>query len=308
MKIAISSGHYANTGGKRTPKLPNSIDIDNDGSIDIQAGEQYREHYANTGVCYYLDIACKRCGFNTFKVGWNDKNGADDLQDISLSYRQVITAAEGCDLYISVHFNAIGDGTSFNTTEGVCTFYHSNPKKAKDSKNFATIIQKYLIQGSKQKSLGIRTAEFAECDAQIMNVKACALCELAFMTNLREATELMAKESFWIECAEEICQGVCEYTGVKYIEPIKEVINNEDDEEMIRYQRLSDIPNNYGFRDIINILMTAKIINGDGSDKEGNNDIIDLSHDQVRSLVFEYRGGAFDRKLIAEGKSPAVQV
>jgi hypothetical protein len=77
---------------------------------------------------------------------------------------------------------------------------------------------------------------------------------------------------------------------------------------MIRYQRLSDIPNNYGFRDIINILMTAKIINGDGSDKEGNNDIIDLSHDQVRSLVFEYRGGAFDRKLIAEGKSPAVQV
>lgn len=77
---------------------------------------------------------------------------------------------------------------------------------------------------------------------------------------------------------------------------------------MVRYTRLNDIPNEYGFRDIINTLMDAKIINGDGSDPTGNNDVIDLSHDQVRSLVFEYRGGAFDRKLIAMGMAPAVSV
>lgn len=81
----------------------------------------------------------------------------------------------------------------------------------------------------------------------------------------------------------------------------------EEEEEMVRYERLSDIPNEYGFRDIINTLMDAKIINGDGSDKDGNNDVIDLSHDQVRSLIFEYRGGAFDRKLKAEGIPPAVK-
>lgn len=81
----------------------------------------------------------------------------------------------------------------------------------------------------------------------------------------------------------------------------------EEDEDMIRYEKLDDIPNEYGFRDIIETLMDAKIINGDGSDKTGNNDVIDLSHDQVRSLIFEYRGGAFDRKLIAEGLDPVVE-
>lgn len=81
-----------------------------------------------------------------------------------------------------------------------------------------------------------------------------------------------------------------------------------EDEDMVRYARLTDVPNNYGFRDIINTLMTAEIIKGDGSDPNGNNDVIDLSQDQVRSLVFEYRGGAFDRALIARGMSPVINV
>jgi len=85
-----------------------------------------------------------------------------------------------------------------------------------------------------------------------------------------------------------------------------EKIKNEEEEEVARYEKLKDIPNNYGFRDIIEKLMDAKIITGDGSDPAGNNDKIDLSHDQVRSLVFEYRGGAFDRKLKAEGLDPVV--
>ena len=60
----------------------------------------------------------------------------------------------------------------------------------------------------------------------------------------------------------------------------------ESEDEMVRYAKLSDIPNEWGFRDVIEILMDAKIINGDGSDKAGNNDIDSLSHDQVRSLIF----------------------
>jgi len=84
-------------------------------------------------------------------------------------------------------------------------------------------------------------------------------------------------------------------------------IQKGDDEDVVRYQKLSDIPNDYGFREVIETLMNAKIVNGDGSDKSGNDDVIDLSHDQVRNLVFEYRGGAFDRKLIKEGIQPAVK-
>ena len=79
----------------------------------------------------------------------------------------------------------------------------------------------------------------------------------------------------------------------------------EEEEEVVRYNKLKDVPSE--FRDVIKTLMDAKIINGDGSDAAGNNDVIDLSHDQVRSIVIEYRGGAFDRKLIAMGMKPAVK-
>lgn len=81
----------------------------------------------------------------------------------------------------------------------------------------------------------------------------------------------------------------------------------EEDDNMVRYKFLSDIPNDYGFRDIINTLMNAGILKGDGSDPYGNGDVIDLSEDQVRTLIMIYRGGAFDRKLSAMGMTPAVQ-
>ena len=83
-----------------------------------------------------------------------------------------------------------------------------------------------------------------------------------------------------------------------------EEASRKEDKPMT-YKYLKDIPEK--FRPIINDLMTAGIIQGDGSDQTGNGDVIDLSHDQVRTLVFVYRGGGFDRKLRAAGLIPAVQ-
>ena len=78
----------------------------------------------------------------------------------------------------------------------------------------------------------------------------------------------------------------------------------EEEDDVTRYTYLKDIPEK--FRPTIEKLMDAGIIQGDGSDPTGNGDVIDLSHDQVRTLVFDYRGGAFDRKLMACGMAPAV--
>ena len=83
------------------------------------------------------------------------------------------------------------------------------------------------------------------------------------------------------------------------------VSGREEDDNMVRYKYLKDVPDK--FRPIIDHLMTAGIIQGDGSDSTGNGDVIDLSHDQVRTLVFVYRGGGFDRKLRAAGLAAAVQ-
>ena len=79
----------------------------------------------------------------------------------------------------------------------------------------------------------------------------------------------------------------------------------EKEDNPMTYKYLKDIPDR--FRPIINDLMTAGIIQGDGSDPNGNGDVINLTHDQVRTLVFVYRGGGFDRKLRAAGLIPAVQ-
>ena len=78
----------------------------------------------------------------------------------------------------------------------------------------------------------------------------------------------------------------------------------EEEEDVVTYKYLKDIPDK--FRPIINDLMTAGIIQGDGSDPTGNGDIINLTHEQVRTLVFVYRGGGFDAKLRAAGMNPAV--
>ena len=79
----------------------------------------------------------------------------------------------------------------------------------------------------------------------------------------------------------------------------------EKEDEVVTYKYLKDVPEK--FRPIINDLMTAGIIQGDGSDPIGNGDVINLTHDQVRTLIFVYRGGGFDRKLLVAGLTPAVQ-
>ena len=80
---------------------------------------------------------------------------------------------------------------------------------------------------------------------------------------------------------------------------------NKEEAEVVTYKYLKDVPEK--FRPIINDLMTAGIIQGDGSDPTGNGDVINLTHEQVRTLVFVYRGGGFDAKLRAAGLRPAVQ-
>lgn len=78
----------------------------------------------------------------------------------------------------------------------------------------------------------------------------------------------------------------------------------KEDEDVVTYKYLKDVPDK--FRPIINDLMTAGIIQGDGSDPTGNGDVINLTHEQVRTLVFVYRGGGFDRKLAAKGLPTSV--
>lgn len=240
MRIAIDAGHGSNTPGKRTPPLKRDVDIDGDGQVDIRAGEQYREHYASVGVCAMLDGALRRCGFETLKVSWDDADGKNDA-NMPLAARQAMIRAAGCRICVSVHFNAWGDGTVFNSASGVCTYIHSNRASVGESRELAERIQRNLAGGTAQRNRGVKEAGFAMCSCPATGTRAAILCELAFMTNEYEAS-LMTNADFWAEAAEEICRGICEYTGAEYREE-EEMSYNKFLEYMERYRaELADKP------------------------------------------------------------------
>ena len=83
-----------------------------------------------------------------------------------------------------------------------------------------------------------------------------------------------------------------------------DVAEEMEEDAMIRYERVTDIPDSYGWRGVVDDLMTAGVINGDGSDPDGNNDVIDLSQDMVRMLIFNYNAGLYDAALEAAGLDP----
>lgn len=194
MKIAIDAGHGSNTAGKRTP-------------------DGYREHWANVKVANYFAQAMERCGIAYIKTGWDDEDATNDA-DTPLATRQKAIKNAKCDYSISFHFNAFGDGKSYNEAEGVGTFISSSHPN--DSQRMANAIQAELIKGTVQKNRGVKSSNLAMCNCSIMGTKASILCECAFMTNKRESL-LMQSDEFCKECAEESARGFCNYVGVKYV-------------------------------------------------------------------------------------------
>lgn len=192
-KVVIDSGHGSNTAGKRHP-------------------DGYKEHYSNTYVSFYLDQILRKNDIETLKVSWDDKDATDD-SDVALTTRQDQIKNAGCDIVVSIHANAFGDGKTYNSAQGVETLYHSNNAVINDSARLATLIQKELIKGTSQDDRGVKRSNLAMCNATRMNVKAAVLVELAFMTNKRES-DLLKDEAFLIENAKEIAQGIFNYLGV----------------------------------------------------------------------------------------------
>lgn len=192
-KVAVDAGHGSETAGKRHP-------------------DGYREHYSNTYMAFYLTQILEKNNIDIFKVSWDDENAKDDT-DVALATRQSQIKAWGADISVSIHANAYGDGKSYNSGQGVETFYSSVATKAGDSKKLATAIQTELIKGTKQTNRGVKTSNLAMCNCTALGTKASVLVETAFMTNKAES-DLLKSDDFCRECAREIAQGIFNYLGV----------------------------------------------------------------------------------------------
>ena len=221
IKVNVDAGHGSNTAGKRTAPFTKDVDIDGDGKVDVKKGKQYSEHYANVMVANKLYNKLKSRGFGVHRTGWNDTNAKDD-EDVTIADRQKSVRNAKCDLSISCHFNAYGDGNSYNTANGIGIYIHSTKSNLIDSERFANVLLNQLVKGTKQKNRGVNAGNFGMCNAKNMGVQGAVIVELAFMTNEYEAQELMASEKYCEECAEELFKGVCDYYGVDYKKEIVE--------------------------------------------------------------------------------------
>lgn len=207
IKVAIDAGHGSNTPGKRHP-------------------DGYKEHFSNVKIAYYLDQILRKNNIDTFKVSWDDNNSEND-NDIPLTTRQNMIKNAKCNYLISIHANAHGSGTVYTAAEGIETFYHSDKALSKSSsKDLAEAVHKHLIKGTAQKNRGVKTAEFAMCNAVACGVDAAILIETAFMTNQKES-ELLKSDEFCFECAVEIASGLFEFLGYKNKPNTSGIVVNE---------------------------------------------------------------------------------
>lgn len=91
----------------------------------------------------------------------------------------------------------------------------------------------------------------------------------------------------------------------------EENTNEEENDNMAteRYTYLKDVPNTWDKkgnpRTMVEGFMNAGLLGGDGSDPDGNEDVIDVSKDMIRVWTIEFRAGLYDAAFEAAGLDPS---
>ena len=190
LKIAIDDGHGLKTPGKRTP-------------------DGYKENEFNHYTKEYLVEELKN---NDYKV----IDCSPTRDDNNLANRCNIANDNNADIFVSIHFNAMGSKWQ-TSASGIETYYHHGSTKGK---KLARCIQDQLIKGTKQIDRGIKDDYILYSSGLYVlhHTKMPAiLCECGFMDNPSEAV-LMKSPAFRKECGSEICKGICNYFGRPYRE------------------------------------------------------------------------------------------
>lgn len=246
-RVCIDAGHYGSY--NPSPAV--------DGYIEAQAMWRLQDY-----LCRELEAL----GVQTVKTR--------SLQSEDLPLTERGKKAQGCDLLVSLHSNAAGDGVREDIDYPVA----------------------YVSISGAADSIGLR---LAQCVEQMMNTAQSAriehregsrgdyygvlrgaaevnvpgvILEHSFHTNTRAASWLMDEGNLARLAAAE-GQIIAQYLGVP--------------DRLRRYRYLTDIPESDGFRSIIAELMESGILKGDGK----NPPMIDLSHDMLRLLVILHRAG-----------------
>lgn len=194
--IGANDEHGLNppTVGKRTPIMP-------------YIGRSFYENEFNSQAKLDFILACLRCGFNVYDVH-------PEEQDVSINTRVVRANRAGLTLLVTFAYNAFGDGTTFNSANGIEVFYSPYNPFPTASRNLSEDVLEQIVARTGRRGRGVSTLSVGLLSS--VNCPS-TLIEAGFMTNFEEA-KLMLNPIFVLNVGEGACQGVCEYLDVPYVE------------------------------------------------------------------------------------------
>ena len=224
--IAANDEHGLNppTAGKRTPIMP-------------YINRSFYENEFNRFAKLDFMLACLRCGFNVYDV-------KPEVQDISISSRVVRTIRSRATLVVTFAYNASGNGTSFNSAQGLEVYYSPFNPYPGQSRELSQDVFNRIVALTDRPARFVGTLSVG----MLSNVNCpSTLIEAGFMTNFEEA-KLMLNPIFIRNVGEGACQGVCEYLNVPYVNfnlNNYETIRQGDRNNFVRIAQL--LLNEYGF-------------------------------------------------------------
>lgn len=153
-KVVIDPGH----GGKDSGAVKNG----------------YKEKELNMDISRYLIADLKAYGYEVITTRTDDSYP-------TLDDRAILANNVDADLFISIHNNSAEKKTSI---KGIETYYSPN---AQDSKKFADLVHRNLIQSTGANDRGVKSRKFLVIRKTNMPA---VLLELGFMTNKEEVAQL----------------------------------------------------------------------------------------------------------------------
>jgi N-acetylmuramoyl-L-alanine amidase len=190
MKIVLDAGHGYQTPGKRTP-------------------DGMREYEFNRAVASHAKSLLDNYGGITVFFAHSDTG------DIPLSQRTGQANNRKANVYISIHANAVGNG-SWNEACGIETFVYVT--KPKESLSLAEKIQRNLTAMTGLADRGVKTANF-----HVLRETKCpaVLVECGFMTNRHESS-LLHSDEYRKLCATAIVNSIVQHFHLNSNTPVSE--------------------------------------------------------------------------------------
>ncbi|MBD8013902.1 N-acetylmuramoyl-L-alanine amidase [Planococcus wigleyi] len=190
--IAIDWGHGPGTPGKETPYIQS-------------LGRKIQEEEFNIPAAKALAAALQAQGFKTMFT-------ADESYDTPLATRVKRANAAGADIFISIHFNAMGHTFGYSTAKGFSAHIQQGMSKTSSAYKLASLMVQELAAGTPQVNRGV---VFQPLYVTRWTNMPAVLVELGFMDDPFEAG-LMLQKSFHQEVAMELTKAVNRYTGLPY--------------------------------------------------------------------------------------------